>query len=190
MTTDIPYATVIKASWRIAEMQGLDGLTPEIIAAEASTDAQRLRQIFPTRSHILLSLMHDVFENLAATVVGEHPRDNLFDLIMAHFDGLQNHRPAVVRLYNDITTLRHLDLLVRLRKPYWQQASAVLTTAGVPTDDLLGFGKVSMVALLGLWLLTVWVSDESDDLAKTMAALDQGLHRLGDINNMVSGLGC
>jgi hypothetical protein len=189
--TEIPYATVIKACWQIAEMQGLDGLNPETIAAESLLDVPVLRQLFPTRSHILRALMQDVFSNVVLKpAAGMSPRDNLFDLIMAHFDGLQNHRSAVVVLYKDLIAPRHLDLLIRLRKPYWQQASAVLITAGVPTDGLLGWGKVSLVGFLGLWLLPVWVSDESEDLSATMAALDQGLQRLGDINAMVTSLGC
>jgi len=186
--TDIPYAAVIEACWRIAEMRGLDGLTPEAIAVEATVDAPRLRQLFPTRSHVLRALMHDVFANANLdAITGSSPRDNLFDLIMAHFDALQAHRAAVVKLYQDVVAVRHLDLMLRLRKPYWQQADGVLVAAGIATDDLLGFGKISLVALLGLWLLPVWISDESEDLSKTMAALDQGLQRLGDINSMVSG---
>jgi hypothetical protein len=189
--TEIPYATVIKACWQIAETQGLGGLTPETIAAQVPLDVAVLRRLFPTPSHILRALMQDVFGNVPLNMVASgSPRDNLFDLIMAHFDGLQSHRPAVMALYKDLISPRHLDLLIRLRKPYWQQVGIVMDSAGIATDDLLGWGKISLVAFLGLWLLPVWVSDESEDLSKTMAVLDQGLQRLGDINSMVASFGC
>jgi len=186
----IPYTVIIQACWQIAETHGLEGLTPENIATQTSLDVATLRRLFPTRSHILRALMQDVFANVPLTITGESLRDNLFDLIMAHFDALQHHRSAVISLYNDLLSPRQLDLLVRLRKPYWQQVNSILTNAGIQTDDFLGWGKVSLVALLGLWLLPIWVRDESHDLSSTMAALDQGLQRLGDIQGMVAGFGC
>jgi ubiquinone biosynthesis protein COQ9 len=149
-----------------------------------------LRRVFPTRSHILRALMQDVFANVTLTAGGESPRDTLFDLIMAHFDALQNNRLAGIRLYKDLTSPRHLELLFRLRKPYWQQTNSVLTHAGISTEGLLGWGRVSLVALLGLWLLPIWVADESPDLSSTMAALDQGLQHLGDIQGIAARFGC
>lgn len=188
--SEIPYAIVIQACWQIARAQGLEGLTPETIAAQSALDVTMLRQLFPTHSHILRALMQDVFANVPLVATGELPRDNLFDLIMAHFDALQSQRAAVVRLYKDLISPRHFDLLLRLRKPYWHQTHKVLVSVGISTDTFLGWGKVSLVALLGLWLLPIWVADESSDLSSTMAALDQGLQRLGDIQGMVARFGC
>src|SRR6185437_8021756 len=59
-----------------------------------------------------------------------------------------------------------------LRSMAWMLAAAVISAAGWP-----GVLRPQALAGLYLWVLREFLSDESVDLARTMAALDRGLRR-------------
>ena len=102
-------------------------------------------------------------------------RDRLFDMLMRRFDVMQAHRPGVLALLRALSADPGMALLLALatrRSMRW-----MLDAAGFDTSGLNG--ELHTRGLVGVWLWAVraWRSDESADLAATMAALDKALNR-------------
>ncbi len=53
----------------------------------------------------------------------------------------------------------------------------MMEAAGLSSAELGGRLRVNGLALLYMYALRVWLGDDSQDMAKTMAALDKGLRR-------------
>lgn len=101
-------------------------------------------------------------------------KDRLFEVIMARFDALAPHKPAIRVLMRELPAdpvalacFLHRGLRQGLD---WVLAAAELDTGGLP-------GAVRRKLLGGIYLdtLRIWLKDDSTDLAATMAHLDKRL---------------
>jgi hypothetical protein len=103
--------------------------------------------------------------------------DKLFEVIMAHFDEMQDRRVAVSRLWHDMLLAPSFWWVFR---PHFSAAcQRVLSAAKVNTAGMLGDAKLQAFNVFCLSLMPVWLSDKSMDQSKTMSVLDGGLRRLG-----------
>jgi hypothetical protein len=160
----------------------------DVNIAEAARDADlplgRVRARFPGRGAVLLRF--GVLADQAALAAGSSepsPRERLFDMVMSRFDVLQQHRAGVLQLLRALRTDPATSLLLysaTLRSMKW-----LLDGASIPTSGLVGPLRVH--GLLALWLYAVraWEKDESPDLSATMAAVDRGLDRAIQAENML-----
>lgn len=115
----------------------------------------------------------------------ETVRDRLFALIMARFDAAKPWRQAIARLARAAATDPLLAAL-GLRSLHHTAARA-LETAGLTTAGLFGPGRVAaFVAGVLLPSSRVWLADDSEDLARTMAELDR---RLGQAEGLAGRAG-
>ena len=57
----------------------------------------------------------------------------------------------------------------------WCSMSRMLDAAGINTRSLLGPARIKGLGLIYANAFRVWLGDDSEDMAKTMAALDKGL---------------
>lgn len=150
------------------------------IAAEAQLPLRTVYDEFGSRSEILATF----FRRIDAQVLSEDedalgeeepPRDRLFDVLMRRFEALQPYRAAVSTIYAD-SLCQPAAALCSL--PQLNRSMAwMLTAAGISSEGWGGLLRVQ--GLVTLWLATmrVWLRDESEDMAKTMAALDRNLRR-------------
>ncbi len=58
-----------------------------------------------------------------------------------------------------------------------RSAAALLGAAGVSAEGLIGFARVQGFKAVMACALKAWMTDDSADMAKTMAALDKALAR-------------
>ena len=103
------------------------------------------------------------------------PRDRLFDMLMARFDALQQHRAGVLSMMVALRTDPGTAALLyagTLRSMRW-----LLDAAAIPVSGLLGALRVQGLLVLWLYALRAWEQDDSPDLTATMAAVDRGLDR-------------
>jgi hypothetical protein len=105
------------------------------------------------------------------------PKERVFDLMMRRFESLRAARPALRRLRREATPDVWLQGLGNLKRAM----QLVVDAAG-----LAGRGPrrtVVVAALAGAYLATgrVWLDDESEDLAATLAELDKQLDRIGGV---------
>lgn len=111
------------------------------------------------------------------------PRERLFDLLMRRFDALQPHRQALRSILRgsvgDPATLLAAPAL--LRSMAW-----MLEAAGIGAGGWRGALRVHVMTGVYLTVLRVFLSDDSPDLAATMAALDR---RLRAVEGWLGGFG-
>lgn len=98
-------------------------------------------------------------------------RDRLFELAMARFDAMREHRPALRRLLADART--HPGLALCLALQLGRSASTLLGAADATTTGLAGIARIKALAAILADVGRVWESDEDPDLGATMAALDK-----------------
>lgn len=161
------------------------------IATKVRMKPANLLKVFPGRTAILGGLSAYVDGKMLSAMSGtatddESVRDRLFEALMARFDALQSHRTGIQSIIRDtvpadpVATLcgaAHLMRSMRL----------ALAVSGIhswgPRSMLMAKG----LAIVYLTTARVWLTDESEDLSPTMAALDKNLRRAGQIAGMLSG---
>ncbi len=149
------------------------------IAQEAGLSLPELAGLFEDKMEILAAygrrLDQKVMGNVPDIANDMSPRDLLFDLLMDRFEELNNDRAAILSILSGfkfdpkeaIFSLPHLS-----KSMTW-----MLEAASVPTGGYKGAARVLGLTGVYLFALRAWQKDESEDLSKTMAALDRALER-------------
>ena len=103
----------------------------------------------------------------------DSPRDRLFDILMRRFDVLAPYKLGLAAILRDMPRDPFAGLchLRRLRR----SMTAMLEAAGIPSDGCGGQIRAKALAVIYANAVRVWLNDDSPDMAKTMAALDNGL---------------
>lgn len=169
----------IESAMRMAAGQGWRNVTLGAIAADCGVTLAELYRRYPSRTAILAGLARQVDAevlNGAAADAGESPRDRLFDAMMRRYDALKPYRAAIAAIVADAP--RDPLALLCLCGQAGRSMAWMLEAAGIPSGGPLGALKVKGLGLIHLSVLRVWLNDESDDLAKTMATLDTALRRI------------
>ena len=102
-------------------------------------------------------------------------RDRLFDILMERLDKVNENRGAVLSILHSFC-FDPKQILIGL--PHLAKSmSKMLEASGVSTSGVFGAVKVAGLTTLYCLTLRTWKEDESQDLARTMAALDRNLSR-------------
>ncbi len=166
---------LVAALWQVVAAHGWEGLTMARVAAASGLSLAELRRRCPSRLHLLR--LHGLAMDRAALegseFGGSSPRDRLFDALMRRIDAMQPHRAGIVRLLEELRRDPLLALLLLAELP--GSMSWMLEAAGIATGGLPGLLRVQ--GTTGVWLATIraWLKDDSQDLGRTMAALDRAL---------------
>ena len=170
---------VTAALMRVAAREGWANTTLAAVAREAGTTLAALRPRFRDRSDVLgrFSMVID-----ATVLAGTPPlneadtvKDRLFDILMRRFDALAPHRTGVLEVWR---AMRRDPLFAAAHLPQTVLSMRwMLEAAGVSSSGPAGLVRAH--ALLAIWLsaFRAWETDDTPDLAPTMAALDKGLTR-------------
>ena len=170
---------ILDAALAVAERDGWRKASLGAIAQEAGVPLHELYGEFRSRAAILGALMArtdaSVLAGTSAPAADESPRDRLFEVLMRRFDALKPHRAALRAITRDLgsdppTALCSAPLFLRSMR--WMLEAAGLSTAG-----LRGRMRVRALAILYLSVLRVFLRDDTEDLSKTMAALDRRLRQ-------------
>ncbi len=158
---------------------GLRDLDRAAVARRAGVSVAAVYDAFPTRASVLAALGRRLDRAMLDFPPEEldplSPRERLFELIMRRLDAALPWRPALRRMVREMRgeprfLLRSLCNLDRM-------AEWLLEVAGLPVAGARRL--VLEAALLRVYVRTfdTWLRDESEDLARTLAALDRGLGR-------------
>jgi AcrR family transcriptional regulator len=159
------------------------------IADAAGVSLAELHERYPSKLSIIRAWSESVdAQVLAATTAldpDDTPRDRLFDVLMRRFDAMKDHRDAIASLAaaGMRDPLAGLCLSAGLmRSMRWMLEAAGIRAAG-PRGRMLTRG------LAAVWLATlrVWLNDDSEDMARTMAALDRNLGRAERVAGFLPG---
>lgn len=164
---------LIAAALDLAARKGWRDLSMGEIASAAGVNLGEAFAAFRTKSGLLAAFARQVSETVLAGGEAEgNPRERLFELLMRRFDALKNHRAglnAIVRgSMGDPTTI--CSVPAALNGMAW-----MLEAAGISSEGWRG--RVRCLALTRAYAATfrTFLDDDSEDLAKTMAALDRRL---------------
>jgi AcrR family transcriptional regulator len=160
----------------IAEI-GWRRLSLAAIAARAELPIIAVYRTFPSKQAVLCGLFRRIDEAVLAELpepeADERPRDRVFDLLMRRFDALRSYKPALEVLQRELPSdpVAALALGGRLlRSIRWMLEAAEIGTTGIG-----GTLAIKLTAAVYLATQRVWMTDESPDLAPTMATLDRRL---------------
>ncbi len=180
---DIPNQ-IIDAALALAATRGWRALTLADIAEAAKLPLSQVYPAYASKAAILRGFTRRIDVAVLATEEpGVSPgggegdaRDRLFDVLMRRFDALKPHREALGNIVFDeardpVSALCGLGRLER-------SMAAMLEAARLSAGGLRGLLRAKALGLAYLATLRVFLSDDSPDLAATMAALDRNLSRL------------
>jgi hypothetical protein len=167
---------IIDAALTLAAENGWHGVSLADIAARAGCSFSELRTAGASKAFIARSFfqrLDDVVWSGALPDAGETPRDRLFDVIMRRFEAMQPHRAGIRALARGVLGDPWLALVGGPR--LLRAAGLMLEVSGISASGPAG--RIKTHGLLGIYLATtrVWLTDESVDMSRTMAALDRYL---------------
>jgi AcrR family transcriptional regulator len=149
------------------------------VAARAGLSLAQLRDAFPSKGAILGGFSRRIDRAvLAATtddLAAESAKDRLFDVLMRRFDALKPYKAALEAI--DAWAMRDPPALVEINRLVVNSQRFMLEAAGLNSEGPLGAVKLQGLAVAWARVFHVWLSDDSEDLARTMAALDRELER-------------
>ncbi|GBQ30529.1 TetR family transcriptional regulator [Gluconacetobacter azotocaptans] len=175
---------LLRSAMERAAIYGWRRLTVVDAARDAGIPLDDARRRFPLKPCILLKLGRLADESaLVDDGSTGTPREKLFDLLMRRFDVLQQYRAGVRAVLRALPFDPALALLLggaTLESMRWMASAAGLDISGVA-------GALRVKGLVGVWAYTLraWDRDDSEDLSRTMATLDQALDRAARLGNLL-----
>lgn len=169
---------ILSAALTLAATKSWRSISLAEIAAEAGVSLAEAYAAYPTKTAILIGLLAQTDQRVLSEDgidFQEPARDRLFDVLMRRFDALDPHKPAVRAIIKDLP-LDPPSWIVAL--PNFAVSMAwMLEAAGLSSTGLAGAIRIKGLALIYLNALRIWLNDDTEDMAGTMAAVDRGLRR-------------
>ena len=179
---DVPQ-TIIESALTLAASRGWARASLADIAEAAGVSLAELRAEFSSKSAIVAAYSASVDREVLAArdpeMAGRPATERLFDVLMKRFDLLNANRDGVVAIVRSAPSNPEGVLcgsFTMRRSMRWMLEAADLSSAG-----LRGELRVNALCTLYLTMIRVWIHDDSEDMARTMAVLDRRLKRLDRI---------
>jgi len=174
----LAFEVIAETGWR--------GFSFAILAERASLSMLEVRKTFTGRTALLDALNERLDQAMLAVepddMDGLPPKDRVFELMMSRLEAMAPLRQGLCRLMSDARFDPELLAMTACRLDRslaWLQDAAGLDdgTSRSPLKRIKIRVQRRVLGAVYLQALKVWSSDDSADLAKTMAALDKQLRR-------------
>jgi AcrR family transcriptional regulator len=136
---------------------GYDGVSMRQIASAVGVQASALYQYFPTKQHILVTLLKEHMEELLAALAGEHvdaetPREALIRFARFHIRHHITRPDAVFISYMELRALepQGFEAVETLRKTYESELKSILIRGAAAGDFKLEEPHVAAMAILAM----------------------------------------
>lgn len=148
------------------------------VAQAAGLSFADLYRLYPDKTALAAAFMAridaEVMAGTASSVDPEEtPRDRLFDVMMRRYDALKPYRAALRALRRAGT--RDPMLAIAMGPGLRRSMSAMLEAASVASDGVPGALRQNGLLAIHYAVSRVFDRDDTQDLSKTMAALDNRL---------------
>ena len=179
---------IIDAGLDEAAAVGWRGLAMDAVASRAALDLGEVLLKVPGKACLLRGFLDRIDARTLAPVKGidpkDTPRDRLFEILMRRFDALNEKRDGAKAVITGVARdpASAAAGLCRLQRSF----VAMLAAAGISTGGLTGLARLQGLKLVAAYTLRAWMTDDSADLAKTMAALDRALDRAEKLAGMMT----
>lgn len=178
-----PHERIIDAALHLAEIQGWDMTTVRDIALEAGVELEEFYQHYTGREEIIAAygrrLDRKMFKAFPEAGPETSTRDMLFDVLMERFDLANADKPALTSILSTCRTDPKL-LLINLPQ-LGGTVTRILETAGISPYGIKGAFRIAGMTAALLYVMRVWLKDDTVDLSRTMVALDKALDRCENI---------
>lgn len=176
---------IISAALALAAEKGWRGTSLSEIATRAGVTLAELVEHFPTRAAILDAYARQIDHRMMEGAVDptETARDRLFEVVMRRFDAMSPDRKALAVILRESGDDPWAILCGGRR--FLKSMALTLETAGLSSAGLAGLARTEGLAVTYLYVLRVFVEDDSPDLARTMARLDKALRRAEGLATLV-----
>ena len=190
-TGDVPRH-VLDAALELAALQGWRDTTLADVAEAARLPLGDVLAVYPSKAAIVSAFARTidakVLEGDDPDLAGQPPRDRLFDVMMRRFDALAPHKQATraivgATLCDPVSAVCSAFVLRR-------SMALMLEAAHIGSTGVRGMLRVKVLAAIHLAVLRVWFGDDSDDMARTMAALDKRLRQAESLVMLCRLSGC
>jgi AcrR family transcriptional regulator len=170
---------IIDALMGLASERSWDMISLSDVADRAGVSLAQFRDAYPSKGAILAGFSRRIDKIVmdAATddLAQESDKDRLFDVLMRRFDAMAPYKKALLGV-ND-WAMRDPAALPNLNQLALNSLRFMLEAAGLNSEGPLGALKLQGLALAWTHVFHVWLTDDTADLATTMAALDKELTR-------------
>ena len=175
-----PKDRIIDAALSLAAVQAWEHCSVRDIAQEAGVSIAEFYDHFEERSDIVTAYIRRidraVLSHFSEPDYEANPRDRLFDILMERFDQVGDDREGLLSIVSSHRTdpkqvLISLPLLA-------ESMTKMLEAANLSTSGFRGAARVAGLSAGFAWVVRTWAEDDSEDLSKTMAALDKVLGNL------------
>ncbi len=173
-----PKKKIVEAALALAADRKWHTIGMRDIAAKAKVPLGDVRQVFGSKTAILVAFMRDIDRETLNSVeedVESSARDRLFDVIMSRLELLEPHKDAMRNIVAGVR--RDSSAWPWLASTTFASQRWMLIGAGLEPSGLRGEIRVRGLAAVYLRVMSVWLDDDDAGLAKTMSALDRELRR-------------
>jgi AcrR family transcriptional regulator len=169
---------VVDAFLALVAEKGFVEVTLRDVAARADSGLADLYRLYPDKVALVAAFLARVD---AAVLAGtpraidpeETARDRLFDVMMRRYDAFKPHRAALQSIRQAVT--RDPLLALALGPALRRSMAAMLEAAGLASEGFAGAVRQNGLLAIDYAVARVFDRDETQDLSKTMAALDSRL---------------
>lgn len=155
---------------------GWTNLSLSQIRKAAKIPTQEFHKIVSDKKDLLPLLVRFISDQMAARVERDmrgEARERLFEVIMARFDALQDHRRPILKIVRESRkTLFHPCAFLQAEKEALAQMISLAQLETKRGQYLLLFAGLSFLYVA---VFALWMRDETLDMSKTMAGLDRSL---------------
>lgn len=171
----------IQAAMTLAGLSGWRNVSLYDIAEEAGLEVGEAAAAVGGRQGVLRELSRRADAAMLTAVDEdwreEGVRDRLFALLMARFDHLRSHREGLRAVLASLPT-DPLGALALAAGPGLRSMKLALDAAGVSSGGPLGRMRARALALAYGDAFRTFLDDDSEDLSRTMSAVDRRLKQL------------
>jgi len=180
MKDDAIKADLIDTALSMIADKGWVRTTMFDVARKSGTPISKTMRLVPTKLAVMDALEtridRTMLEALDRELEMEGPRERLFEVMMARFDAMQQNRTVVIAMLKGL--LFDPVAAAALARRHEKSLQIMLEAAGLESPDLDNIARRRALDLVFADTLRAWMSDDSEDLSKTMAALDRRLTQL------------
>lgn len=178
---------LIDAALELAAESGWRRLTMAAIAERAGMPLNQALRVHGSRNDVLRAMGRHVdaamLDEALSFTAQDGPRDRLFDMLMRRFDALSPWRKGLAAIIRDLPA-DPVTFVVSMQGVYHSMGLA-LEAASLPADGFNGLATRKGLAAVYLSTMRVWTEDDTEDLSRTMSALDKNLDRAESVVSTV-----
>ena len=175
----VPRDRVIDALLALAAEERFEEISLTQIAARADVSLAEFRDLFASKYAVFAAFLqridHVVLEGTSEDLADENAKERLFDVLMRRLDAMGPYKAGVQGVAE--WAKREPLHAARLNRLALRSMRFMLEAAGIEATGRVGALKLQGLVIAWARVIGVWLDDEDQGLAATMAELDRQLRR-------------